>query len=192
MGENVKFLRLLWDIVVFRLVAYQGVLEGGGLPHYAWPPWGGLFKYYICMHFPSLGNLHSKWNCIALSQTKRLRKENIFWFTTVPFKALSGRALHKISMFPNWKTDYFYLWFLYKSDSCISCFRNDGEMKVSKVHRTCHSINGGSLEIISYEKNTKNLTFALNERSFNQYSLQCKYIFDIIIYVINPWKYRYF
>ena len=77
MGENVKFLRLLWDIVVFRLVAYQGVL-GGGLPHYAWPPWGGLFKYYICMHFPSLGNLHSKWNCIALSQTKRLRKEKIY------------------------------------------------------------------------------------------------------------------
>ena len=24
---------------------------------------------------------------------------------------------------------------------------NDREMKVSKVHRTCHSINGGSLEI---------------------------------------------
>jgi len=45
------------------------------------------------------------------------------------------------------KTDYFYMWFLYKSESCISCFRNDGEMKVSKVHRTCHSINGGSLEI---------------------------------------------
>ena len=48
--------------------------------------------------------------------------------------------------FPFWKLNIF-LWFLYKSDSCISCFRNDGEMKVSKVHRTCHSINGGSLEI---------------------------------------------
>ena len=37
-------------------------------------------------------------------------------------------------MFPISKTDYFYLWFLYKSDSRISCFRNDGEMKVSRVH----------------------------------------------------------
>ena len=27
-------------------------------------------------------------------------------------------------MFPILKTDSFYLWFLYKSDSCISCFRN--------------------------------------------------------------------
>ena len=45
-------------------------------------------------------------------------------------------------MFPICKTEYFYLWFLYKSDSRISCFRKDKEIKVSKVHRTCHSING--------------------------------------------------
>ena len=67
-------------------------------------------------------------------------------------------------MFPILKTDNFYLWFLYKSDTCISCFRNDGEMKVSKVHRTYHSINGGSLEIpfkynyiVLKNKNNKNI-----------------------------------
>ena len=52
-------------------------------------------------------------------------------------------------MFPILITDYF-LWFLYKSDSRISCFRKDGEMKVSKVHRTCYSINWGSLELRMY------------------------------------------
>ena len=62
----------------------------------------------------------------------------------MPFKALSDQVLHLKSMFPILKTEYFYLWFLYKSDSRSSCFRNDGEMKVSKVHRTCHSIKGGS------------------------------------------------
>ena len=50
-------------------------------------------------------------------------------------------------MFPILKTDKFILWFLYKSDSCIFCFRNDGEMKVTKVHRTYHSLNGGLLKI---------------------------------------------
>ena len=63
----------------------------------------------------------------------------------MPFKTLSDQVLHYKSMFPILKTEYFYLWFLYKSDSGISCFRNNGEMKVSKVHRTCHSINGRSL-----------------------------------------------
>ena len=41
-------------------------------------------------------------------------------------------------MFPILKTEYFYLWFLYKSDSRISYFRNDEEMKVSKVHMKLH------------------------------------------------------
>ena len=36
------------------------------------------------------------------------------------------------------------------------------------------------------------LTKEVSLKSFKQYSLQCKYIFDIIIYVINPYKYRYF
>ena len=31
--------------------------------------------------------------------------------------------------------------FFTKSDSCIYCLSNDGEMKVSEVHCTCHSIN---------------------------------------------------
>ena len=35
------------------------------------------------------------------------------------------------------------LWSLCKSNSCISWFRNDGEMKVLKVHMTCHYINEG-------------------------------------------------
>ena len=65
----------------------------------------------------------------------------------MPFKALSDQVLRYKSMFPILKTEYYYLWFLYKSDSRISCFRNDGKMKVSKVHQTCLSINGGSLEI---------------------------------------------
>ena len=46
-------------------------------------------------------------------------------------------------------------------------FNFNGKMKVSKVHLTCHSINGGSLKIpfkynTSYKKTLKNLTFALN------------------------------
>ena len=98
-----------------------------------------------------------------------------------------------------------YLWLLYKSDSRISCFRNDGEMKVSKVHRTCHSINGGSLEITHvlqisiitlqrkkcFKSSLLPLTKSFIKKSLNQYCLQCKYIFDIIIYntiYINPMK----
>ena len=33
------------------------------------------FFLFICFHFPSSGNLHSILHCIALTQTKRLRKE---------------------------------------------------------------------------------------------------------------------
>jgi len=108
-------------------------------------------------------------------------------------------------MFPILKTEYFYLWFFYKSDLHISCFRNDGEMKVSKVHRTCHSINGGSLEIAhvfhlsistsNRKKYFKISLLPLTKKSFNQYSLQCKYIFDITIYYticINPMKIFFF
>ena len=65
----------------------------------------------------------------------------------MPFKALSDQVLRYKSMFPILKTEYFFLWFLYKSDSRIPCFRKDGKMKVSNVHQTCHSINRGSLEI---------------------------------------------
>ena len=39
-------------------------------------------------------------------------------------------------MFPNFKTDYFYLQFLYKTDSCLFCLRNDVEIKASKIHWT--------------------------------------------------------
>ena len=58
----------------------SGCLRGGG----AEPPdacllWGGGHSLgslcYLCLHFPSSGNLHSTLHCIALSQTKRLRKE---------------------------------------------------------------------------------------------------------------------
>ena len=68
--------------------------------------------------------------CYLSSQTKRLYI--IPWFKTKHFKALSDLVLHciKYPCFPFWKR--------------ISFFRKDGEMKVSKVHRTCHSINGGS------------------------------------------------
>ena len=75
----------------------------------------------------------------------------------MPFKALSDKVLHYKSMFPILKTEYFYLWFLYKNDWRISCFRNDGKMMVSKVHRTCHSINGRSLLPLNKKVSLKKL-----------------------------------
>jgi len=107
---------------------------------------GGLMGVgvLLILHLPqAAGNLYSTLHCIALTQTKRLRKEikyilihnNILQSFVKPSIALKIHVSH-------FEAEYFYLWFLYKSDSRISCFRNDGEMKVSKVHRTCHSING--------------------------------------------------
>ena len=147
---------------------FQGSTRGGRAPR---PPLrlpqlreGGLMEWDFNITSSS-GNLHSTLHCIALTQTKRLRKElkYILIHNNALQRNLSDQVLHKNSMFPIWKTEYFYLWFLYKSDSRISCFRNDGEMKVLKVHRTCHSINRGSLEIAhvfhlsittSYKENT--------------------------------------
>ena len=87
-------------------------------------------------------------NCIAVTQTKRLRKE--INYILIHNNTLKNFVWSNIALnihVPILKTDYYYLRFLHKSDSCISCFRNDGEMKVSKVHRTCRCINWGSLKI---------------------------------------------
>ena len=75
-----------------RMIPLRGALMGGG----------GLFKYYICLPFPCLGNLHSNQHCIALTQTKRLRKEkNIFWFTTIyPSKLCLFKHCIKYPCFP--------------------------------------------------------------------------------------------
>ena len=84
----------------------------------------------ICLHFPFSGNLHSTLHCnvesfkvtadIISILIHNNTLQNFVWSSI----ELNIHVLH----FKNW---LFFVWFLYKSDSCISCFRNDGEMKVS-------------------------------------------------------------
>ena len=97
---------------------------------------------------PHWGNGIFILHCIALTQTKRLRKELKYILihnNTLQSFVWSSITLNiHVSHFENW---LFLFVILCKSDLRISCFRNDREMKISKVHRTCHSINGGSLEI---------------------------------------------
>ena len=115
---------------------------------YEGPPWegGGYFNITsACISQPqAIYILH----CIALHSPKlKIKKRNKMYSDSQQYPSMSDQVLHLISMFPILKIDYFYLWFLYQSDSRISCFRNDGEMKGSKVHGTGLSINGGSLKI---------------------------------------------
>ena len=69
--------------------------------------WGvGDFQYYICLHFPSSGNLLSTLHCIALFQTIRLRKA--IKYTRVQKQYPSKLCLIKIALnirpcFPFWK-----------------------------------------------------------------------------------------
>jgi len=113
MGANLSFLGSSGISWFSDWLHTRGVLGGGRAPRpppYAWSPWGGwalmggggLFKYYICLPFPCLGNLHSNQHCIALTQTKRLRKEkNIFWFTTIyPSKLCLVEHCIKYPCFP--------------------------------------------------------------------------------------------
>jgi len=97
-------------------------------------------------------------------------------------------------MFPILKTDYFYLWFLYKSDSCISCFRNDGSLEITHVFHLSiiTSYNKKYFKISLLPLNKK---VSLKKLQSILESIQCIYIFDIIIYntiLSILWKYRYF
>ena len=107
----------------------RGHLLGGGLSilHLLAFPFLRQSTFYIALHC-TLPNYKIKKSNKIYSGSK-----------TIPIKALSDQDCTKYTaMFSILKTDYFYLWFLYKSNSCISCFRNDGELKVSKVHLTCY------------------------------------------------------
>ena len=99
-------------------------------------PWGGLFILHL-LAFPFL---RQSTFYIALTRTKRLRKE-------IKYRLIHNNALQSyvwssislnihVSHFKNWL--FLFVGSLYKSDSRISCFRNYGEMKVSKVHRTLY------------------------------------------------------
>jgi len=77
--------------------------EGGRVPlppYLMWP-----FQYYICLHFPSSGNLHSTLHCIALTQTKRLRKEIDIYSDSHQYasKLCLIKYCIKYPCFPFWK-----------------------------------------------------------------------------------------
>ena len=104
-------------------------------PPYARLPWegnswegGSLNITSGCISLPqAIYILH--W--IALHSPKRLRKE---------IYSDSQQYHSKLCLIKYWNK---YPCF----STRVTRVRNDGEMKVSKVHRTCHTINGGSLEI---------------------------------------------
>ena len=119
----------------------------------------------------------------------------------MPFKALSDQVLHYKSMFSHFENWILYLWFLYKSDWRISCFRNDGKMKVSKVHRTYHSINGRSLLPLyksSIKKALINTACSVNISLISLFIIlqyvsilcKCRYFLETFpsIFFIIPWS----
>ena len=103
-------------------------------------------KYYICLHFPSSGNLQSTLHCIALTQNKRLRKEikyilihnntfQSFVWSTIALK------IH-VSHFENW-----LFLFVVSLQKWLLHFLLQKRWKNEGFQGICHSINGGSLEI---------------------------------------------
>ena len=78
---------------------------------------------------------------------------------------------------PILKNEYFHLWFLYKSYSCISCFRNDGKIFIPLIYhiKKYFKILLFTLaEIISLKK------ALINTKGENR--------FNIKIYVMKPMK----
>ena len=154
----------------------RGVVPGCTGPPLLMPPLRGACRWeaHLILHLLAFSFLRQSTIYIALhcthAQTKRLRKEiNYILVHNNTLQSWSSIALN--IHFSILKIHYFYLWFLYKSDSCISWFRNNGEMKVSKVH----FLNVGSLEIThvfhlriitSYSKKYFKISFLPLTKSF--------------------------
>ena len=70
-GWNLSILGVVQDPWEFYLMfaPFQGRTRGGG----PGTPWG-LFQYYICLHFPSSGNLNSTLHCTHTN--KKIKKWN--------------------------------------------------------------------------------------------------------------------
>ena len=107
-----------------------GVYKGGPShpnPHRGGHLWWALLILHL-LAFPFLrqvnkylaGNLHSTLHCIALTRTKRLRKE--IKYSLIHNNALQSFVWSSIALnihvfhFKNW---LFHFWFLYKIDLCI-------------------------------------------------------------------------
>ena len=130
-----------------------GAYEGGrASPLYACPLWErGLMGGYVLLilHLPQA--IYILLHCIALTQTKRLRKELkyiLIYNNTLKSFVWSSVAL-KIHVF-HFKLNIYICGFLQKWLAHFLLqkrWRNEGFLK---VHRTCHSINGGSLEITPF------------------------------------------
>ena len=98
----------------------------------------------LILHLPqAIYILH----CIAFTQTKSFKKRiKYILIHNITLQSFVWSSIIKYPCFPFWKLIFLFVVSPQKWLG-ISCFRNEGEMKVLKVHRTCHSINGGSLEI---------------------------------------------
>ena len=99
------------------------------------------------MHFPSAGNLQSTLHFIALTQTKRLRKELIYILihNKRPSKlCLINYCKHPCS-FLFWKLNIYL--FVFSLQKCLAHFLLQKRWRNKGFKSTSDNINGGSLEI---------------------------------------------
>jgi len=70
----------------------------------------------------------------------RFSRFDVYWIQTNRQTDKQAKFIYRYIHVIHFKNCGFFT----KSDSCIYCLRNDGEMKVSEVHWTCHSKNGSN------------------------------------------------
>ena len=100
------FLKTDWSFVMQGRTKRGRGAKATPPPSEGGTPGGGEDVHLIFLHFPSSGNLHSSLPCIALTQTKRLRKEINYILihnNTLQSFVWSSIALNiHVSHFENW------------------------------------------------------------------------------------------
>ena len=101
-----------------------------------------FLSFFISLKFTNLQSSLIKIESIERFKVTAGKISILIHNNTLPSFVWSSIALNThVFYFENWL--FSFVVSLQKWLMSFNCFRNDGEMKVSKVHRTCHSLNKG-------------------------------------------------